>query len=109
MNFHFSGKLLKDGTVRGKKRDEWIENDVMKRMYVEGKWYVPKADKEDWISANWHFPVLAVMYGINFVWYDCDNLMTYACVKVLQRGSYKEKTIEKKGLLKPSSMTVGSQ
>ena len=81
----------------------------MKRMYVEGKRYLPKADKEDWVSANWHFPVLAVMYGINFVWYDCDNLMTYACVKVLQKGSYKEKTIEKKGLLKPSSMTVGSQ
>ena len=31
MNFTFSGKLLKNGTVRGKKRDDWIENDVMKK------------------------------------------------------------------------------
>ena len=49
------------------------------------------------------------MYGVNFVWYDCDNTMSYAAVKVKQKGSYKERTIEKKGLLKPSSMTIGSQ
>ena len=49
MNFHFSGKLLKDGTVRGKKRDNWIEKDVMKRMYVEGRRYLPKAKKGNWV------------------------------------------------------------
>ena len=109
MNFTFSGKLLKDGTVRGRKRDDWIENDVMKRMWLEGRRYMPKVPVGSWVSANWHFPCLAVMYGVNFVWYDCDNTMSYAAVKVLQKGSYKERTIEKKGLLKPSSMTVGSQ
>ena len=49
------------------------------------------------------------MYNVNFVWYDLDNQMTYACVKVRQRGTFKERTVEKKGLLKPASMTLGSQ
>ena len=47
MNFNFIRKLLKNGTVRGRKRDDWIENDVMKRMWVEGGNFLPKAKKED--------------------------------------------------------------
>ena len=74
-----------------------------------GKKYSPRAKEEDWVSANCHFPVLAVMYNVNFVWYDLDNHMPYACVKVLQRGEFKERTVEKKGLLKPDIMTIGSQ
>lgn len=109
MNYSFSGKLLKDGTVRGKKRDDWIENDVMKRMWLKGRRYTPRAPVNSWVSANWHFPCLAVMYGVNFVWYDCDNHMTYLCVKVLHRGVYKEKPVEKKGFLKSSTMIIGSQ
>ena len=78
-------------------------------MWEVGVKYHPRAEENSWVSANWHFPVLAVMYKVNFVWYDCDNTMTYAAVKELQKGSYKERTIEKRGLLKPSSMTIGSQ
>ena len=81
----------------------------MKRMWLKGRRYLPKAPVNSWVSANWHFPCLAVMYGVNFVWYDCDNHMTYSCVKILHKGVYEEKTIEKKGLLKPSTMTIGSQ
>ena len=35
--------------------------------------------------------------------------VNHCCVKVRYKGKYQEKTIEKKGLLKPSTMTVGSQ
>ena len=35
--------------------------------------------------------------------------MTCACVKVRKGKSYSERTVEKKGLLKPDTMTVGSQ
>ena len=61
MNFTCQRKKLNNGTVRGKKRDDWIKNDVMKRMWKEGGKYLPKAKEEDWLSSNWHVPVLAVM------------------------------------------------
>ena len=56
---------------------------------------------------------MAVMYSVNFVWYDVGNQMTYACVKILQgkgkQKAYKEKTVEQYGLVKPKTMAVGSQ
>ena len=81
----------------------------MRQIWEEGQRYLPRAKKENWVSANWNFPVLAVMYSVNFVWYDVDNQMTYACVKVKQGRVYKEKTVEEYGFVKPSEMTVGSE
>ena len=92
MNFHFSGKLLKNGTTKGMKRDEWIENDVMKRIWEEGKKYLPKAVEECHLTANWNFSISTMMYSVNFVWYDVKNHMTYACVRVRQGTAYKEKS-----------------
>ena len=60
------------------------------------------------MDANWHFPVLAVMYDVNFVWYNARDNVTCACVKIKIDGSYSEKTVEKKGFIKPNNMTNGS-
>ena len=73
-NFTFSGKLKKDGTVRGKRRNDWLTDVVMKRIWTKGSKYLPEADEENWVTANFHYPILAVMYNINFVWYDLQDL-----------------------------------
>ena len=96
MNFTFSFKLLKNGTVRGKKRDDWIENDVMKRMWQEGGKYHPRAKEESWVLANWNNLVLAVMYNVNFVWCDCDNTMTYVAVKYYRNGHTRKEPLRKR-------------
>ena len=110
-SFTFSGKLKKDGTVRGKRRDDWLTDVVMKRIWTKGNKYLPEAEYENWVTANYHYPVLAVMYKINFVWYDLQDQITYATIKVNQGKDkvHKEKTIEKKGLVEPKAMTVGSE
>ena len=63
-NFSFSGKILKSGKVCGKKRDEWLENEVEARMWQRGVKYLPTADKFYYVN----FPVMTVMYDVKFVW-----------------------------------------
>ena len=33
VDFYFSVRLHKDRTIRGRERDDWIEKDVMKRIW----------------------------------------------------------------------------
>ena len=40
-NFSFSGKILPDGRTRGKKKEEWLTNDVMARIWAKGSKYKP--------------------------------------------------------------------
>ena len=109
-NFTFSGKLKKDGSLRGKRRDDWLSDVVMKRIWTKGNKYLPTAEEDNWVTANFHYPVLAVMYDINFVWYDLKDQITYATIKIPQgrQRDHKEKTIEKKGIVKPNDMIAGS-
>ena len=51
---------------------------------------------------------MAVMYDVNLVWYDVKDGNTCACVKVNVDGLLNEKTVEKKGFIKPELMTEGS-
>ena len=51
-NFSFSGKILKSGKMRGKKRDDWIENDVMTRMWEEEATFLPAAYEFHYVDAN---------------------------------------------------------
>ena len=75
-NFSLSGKLKKNGTVRGKRRDDWLTDVVMKRIWTKGNKYYPEADRDNWVTSNYHYPVLAVMCDINFVWYELQDQMT---------------------------------
>ena len=72
---------------------------------------MPEAEEENWVTANYHYPVLAVMYKVNFVWYDLHDQMTYATIKVPvgKKKIYKEKTVSKKGLVEPKALTGGSE
>ena len=81
----------------------------MARMWKEGVRFLPNCDEFYYVDANWHFPVLAVMHGVNFVWYNVRDNVTCACVKIIVGSSYSEKTIERQGFIKPEDMTVGSQ
>ena len=51
-NFNFSGKKLLNGKVRGKTRDNWLTNDVMKRIWDEGGQYLPICPKKYWVEAD---------------------------------------------------------
>ena len=35
-NYNFIGKILKNGKVRGRRRNTWLEDDVMKWIWIEG-------------------------------------------------------------------------
>ena len=43
-NFSFAGKILKSGKVRGKEGNDWIEKDVMARMWGKYAKFLPTAD-----------------------------------------------------------------
>ena len=66
-NFSFRGKIIKNRKVRGIRRDTWLEDDAMKRMLAEGSRYVPRTTRKHWLEVDGHFPVMAVMYGVNFI------------------------------------------
>ena len=66
MNSYFSGKSLKFGTIRERRRDDLIEKDVMRKIWKEGVGYIPTTNKDHYVAANWYFSILAVMYDINF-------------------------------------------
>ena len=51
-NFSFAGKILKSGKMRGKKRDDWIEKDVMARMWEEEAKFLPTSDEFHYVDAN---------------------------------------------------------
>ena len=55
-------------------------------------------------DAYWNFPVLAIMYDVNFVWYNVRDNVACACVNTKIDGLYKERTIEEKGFIKPGVM-----
>ena len=107
-NFSFAGKILPSGRVRGRRRDDWLEKEVEARMWEEDATFLPECEEFYYVDANWHFPVMAVMHDVNFVWYDVKEGSTCACVKVNVDGLLNEKTIHKKGFIKPEIMTEGS-
>ena len=45
------------------------------------------------------------MYDVNFVWYNVRDNVTCACVNTKIDGSYRERSIEKKGFIKLENMT----
>ena len=89
-NFSFRGRILENGKVRGRRRDTWLEDDVMKRMWVEGSRYLPRAASKHWLEADCHFPVMAMMYGVNFVWYNVEVGETIACIKIKVGRSHED-------------------
>ena len=90
-NFSFAGKILKSGRVRGRRRDDWLEKEVEARMWEEGATFLPQCEEFYYVDANWHFPVMAVMHEVNFVWYDVKEGSTCACVKINVDGLLNEK------------------
>ena len=40
----------------------------MAKIWAEGVEFLPKCNEFYYVDANWHFPVMALVYGINFVW-----------------------------------------
>ena len=51
-NFSFASKILKSGKMRGKKKDDWIENNIMAKMWEEEATFLPVADEFHYVDAN---------------------------------------------------------
>ena len=107
-NFSFRGRILENGKVRGRRRDTWLEDDVMTIIWVEGIRYMPRATRKHWLEAYWQFPVMAVMYGVNFFWYNEEVGETVACINIKVGRTYEDKTLIKKDTVKPKTMFIGS-
>ena len=83
----FSGKRKVDGTLRGVNKHEYIEDNIMDRMYRRGTNYTHGCTSEYWVDACLHFSVFAIIFGVNIIWYDAETCKTNSVTKRQVRKS----------------------
>ena len=66
--------------IERERRDTWLEDDVMKRICVGGSRYIPRSTRKHSLEKDWHFPIMAVIYCVNFVWNIVEGGKTFACI-----------------------------
>ena len=74
---------MSDGTIRGRSRNDFIDNEVKEHIWNENTSFKGGCSSEYWVDSHYVFPIIAQMYKINVVWYsivDAANTKTNATI-----------------------------
>ena len=63
----------------------------MKRVWSKQIDFQGHTDEDCWVDLSLHLLALASMYNINIIWYDVNEVMTYACILTNARGKEVDK------------------
>ena len=95
----FRGKRkLKDGSVVGKSRDDFINEQDSSLNFDNG------CARDFWLHSDTIFPILSSYFKCNFVWYDVVENYTKACIKKLRKGVPYDAIITRKSFVSPESI-----
>ena len=103
----FRNKRMSDGTMRGENRNEFIDKEIIQRIWNDSITFNLGCDSEYWVDSHYVFPIIAQMYKLNVVWYsivDGDNTKTNATI-------WKDNSlvdIERNGIQNPFVMIPGT-
>ena len=63
----FRNKRRRDGTIRGRNRDDFIDKEVKESIWNEHTIFEGGCDSEYWLDSQYVFPIIAQMYKLNVV------------------------------------------
>ena len=107
MGLKFRNKRMSDGTIRGRSRNDFIDNEVKEHIWNESTSFKGGCSSEYWVDSHYVFPIIAQMYKINVVWYSIvDALNTKTNATIWRDNSWVD--IERNGIQNPFVIIPGS-
>ena len=89
----------------GKKtKKDFINVDVLPRLWKEGTSYKQGCSMESWLHADTMFPIMADYFRCNFIWFDVVQNFTKAIVCKEVKDQEKNVMLERKGFVNPISL-----
>ena len=90
---------------KGKKtKKDFINVDVLPRLWEEGTSYKQGCSMESWLHADTMFPIMADYFRCNFIWFDVVENFTKAIVCKEVKDQEKNVMLERKGFVNPRSL-----
>ena len=93
---------------RNRDRNDYINKEIQAKCWKAGKDFTKRCPYKYWLEANEMFPIMAMYYKCNIVWYDVYQNITKACVCKLRYGKPKMVILSKKMVVPPKSMCENS-
>ena len=107
MGLKFRNKRMSDGTTRGKHRNEFIDKEIIQRIWNDSITFNLGCDSEYWVDSHYVFPIIAQMYKLNVVWYSIvDGYNTNTNATIWKDNSWVD--IERNGIQNPFVIIPGT-
>ena len=97
-------KKLKDGSVVGKSRDDFINEEVLTRIWDNSLNFDNGCAMDFWLHLDTIFPIFSSYFKCNFIWYGVGGKYTKASIKKSRKGIAYNVIITRNFFVSPESI-----
>ena len=69
----FRKRKRRDGSIKGKTRDEYIDGEVLNRIWDASINFERGCSVDYWLHADTMFPLMSRYFKCNLIWFDVDE------------------------------------
>ena len=99
-------KSFRKGRV--KRKDEYIDNDVLKLLWNEKIYFNEICTFDYWLHSDSFFPVMSLYFECNFIWFDIADNLTTVCLRKEFKCKRRDAILERKGFVSPAALCEDS-
>ena len=89
-------------------RNIFIDTEIINRCWAPNVDFSQKCEYKYWLDAKSFFPIMAMYYECNVIWYDVHKNVTKAAICKEKNGKQCQVTLERDSFVAPKSLCVNS-